>query len=291
MTHKGLIYRLPEDGDYIQGGRIQLGGLPIRPDGQWDKYLSPEYAQDKYLSAMDCTSNALLNCVEALERQEFGDIGFITKWSRRFLAKVSKTTQLGNDPHTVAEALRNSGAVFETDWPYTPDLTTWGKFYAEIPMGLVAEAQAKFKAVFDFGHQWVKTDPASMIQALQRSPLTTDVYGWNDPDAEGIEHREGRMSEHDTCVYGHSPNFPTLYAAYIANKNPQTLAALKNEYWKCRDSYFPFDKKLAWDFGFQMVKEYTLWKQVLSTPRFTWYWIVAINWIRERLGLPILPTV
>lgn len=252
MNH-GFIYRAPEEGDYRQDGNIRLGGLPLLPNGQWDNFLPQDELQDRGLSTMACASFGTLNAIEILERQEFGDT---TDWSDRFLAEKSGTTQNGNDPHTVAETLRKDGTVYESDWPYSPDIKTWGQFYQTPPYEITIRAQVEFKGKYDFGHQYVKTDPQSMMNALMYSPLGADVFAWNAPDTDGIYHRFGAISEHWICIYGYE----------------------KDKYWKCLDTYDNTRKKLSWDFGFSCVKQYTLHKQVLTNSP----WSQAIIWLRQH---------
>lgn len=252
----GFIYRAPQKGDYRDNGPIKLGGLPLRPDGQWDAFLpTPEY-QDRYTQTESCTSFNTLKAVQTLLKQEFGDI---TNWSDRFLASISGTTPSGNDPHTVAEHLRKQGTVYETEWPYTPDINTIGKYLQTPPFDLNVKAQVEFRGQYDFAHQYVGTDPQSMMNALQFSPLGVDVFAWNLSDNDGIYHRQGQISEHWTMVYGYVPG----------------------KYWKCLDSYPPYEKKLAWDFGFTMIKQYTLHKTVLDNS----LWAKAIRYFQLKLGL------
>lgn len=248
----GFQYRAPEKQDYKQNGRLQLGGLPLRSDGQWDAYLPPDELQDSYLPTMACVTFATNNCVEILERQEFGDT---TNWSDRFLAKVSGTSPSGNDPFTVAETLRRKGNVYEEDWAYTSAINTWEKFYFDIPYSLITDAQVKFRGKYDYGHQYVGTDPTSMMQALHYSPLTADVYAWLPTGIDGLYRRHGYASNHCICIYGYE----------------------EGQYWKCLDTYDNTRKKLAWDFGFTMVTQYTLHLQVLNNSP----WAKAIRWLAQ----------
>lgn len=254
MEH-GLILVKPTKEDYKQGSKLRLGGLPLVSDGQWDSFVPPDELQDKGFSSMACTSFGTLNCVEALERQEFGDT---TEYSDRFLAGMSGTTQYGNDPNTVAETLRKKGCALEADWPYGADITTWGQFYQTPPYNIITSA-LQFIAEYDFGHEWGKNDQASMMDALRYSPLGVTVYAWNQPDSDGIYHRNGMSSEHWVMIYG-----------FVAN-----------HYWKCFDSYDNTHKKLAWDFGFELVKKYTLHKQVIRED----WWVVFVRQFRTLLGL------
>lgn len=253
---KGLLFIEPTLADYKDDGAVHLGGAVIRPDGQWDAFLATPEEQDKYLQTMGCTGFNTLKAVQTLQKQEYGDI---TNWSDRLLNWLAGTTINGNDPNTLAETLRKKGTVYETDWPYTSDINTWAKFYATPPYDLEVQAQVKFRGAYDFGHQWVGTDPQSMMNALHFSPLGVDVYAWNMSDNYDIYHRNGGVSGHWTMIYGYE----------------------KGKWWKCLDSYPPFRKKLDWDFGFSMVKQYTLHKTVLTDSP----WSRAIRYFQKIFGL------
>lgn len=249
----GLKKVKPKYRDLVRGSKRRLAGIPLQPDGQWDAYLPPDEVQNLAMEPMACVTFALLNCVEILERRIFGTT---TNWSDRFLAKLSKTTRRGNDPHKVAETLRDKGCVYESDLPYTTEIDTWEKFYAPIPFQLEVDAQVKFKGKYKFGHQWVRPDASSMMAALTCSPLTVGVYAWTfDPKTGYAIRPTGFDSTHDTVIYG-----------YVLNK-----------YWKCLDTYDMTHKKVEWNFGFEMLKEYTLDKKILDDT----LWGRAIKWLRN----------
>jgi len=260
MNH-GLQFVKPTKEDYSQYGRIRLGGLVLQSTGNWSAYLPPDEFQNMYMEPMACATFGTLNCVEILERHEFGDT---TNWSDRLLANLSGTTITGNDPQRVAETLRKKGDVYESDWAYTKDIDTWAKFYATPPYNLETDAQVKFKGKYDFGHSWVGTDPKSMMEALKYSPLGADVYAWGTPDAGGLYHREG-TSNHWVCIYGY----------------------VQDSCWLVLDSYDNSHKKLAWDFGFKMVKQYTLHKAVLTVNPLdpNYLWATAIRWFQNLMHL------
>ena len=251
----GLLHVDPKADGYHQNGRIRLGGTALQPSGQWDDFLPTAELQALYMEPSACVTFTTLNAVEVLERKIFGQAN---NWSDRFLANISGTQVLGNDPHTVAETLRKKGVVFEQDWPYTPDINTWAKYYATIPFDIETQGQVKFRGKYAFGHQWVGTDPTSMKLALQQSPLGVDVDAWPLKDENGLYHRN-RPSNHYCLVYGYNPG----------------------RYWKVFDTYDHTHKKLTWDYGFSMVKQYTLDKVVLDNS----LWAIAIRWLRARMGL------
>lgn len=250
----GLIFVEPTEQDYKQHGPVRLGGAVLVPDGQWDGLVPIDEVQNLAMEPYACTAFGTLNCIEALERQEFGTT---SNWSDRFLAWISETKVGGNDPHKVAETLRKKGTVPEIDWPYTSEINTWEKFYLTPPYEIEVKAQVKFRGKFDFGHEWKDTDPDSMMEALKYSPLAVDVYAWSPKNAKGYYTRQGQ-SGHWTMIYGY----------------------VKDKYWKCFDSYSNTHKKLAWDFGFTMVKGYTLHKKVLGNT----LWDKAIIWLRDNLN-------
>lgn len=249
----GYIERAIEKEDYKDTRRTHLGGVGINPSGQWDDYLPPDELQAQYVETQACATFATLNIVEILERYIYG---VTQNWSDRFLAETSGTTVYGNDPHAVAETLRKKGDVPESDWPYTSDINTWGKFYQTPPDNLKTFA-LQFTLKYVFGHQYVTTTQKAMKEALTRSPLGAAVYAWSVP-VDGIYHREG-SDVHWICIYGYE----------------------RNNYWKVLDTYDNTKKRLAWDFGFNTVKEYTLHKQVKVDS----FWETFLRWFRLALNL------
>ena len=190
-------------------------------------------------------------------RQQFGEADNLCK---KFLAFASGTTSTGNDPNTVAETLRKLGDCMESDDPYTSLDNSWAQFYATPAQWLYTKA-LEFCALYNFGHSWVTpATPENMMSALTYSPLTGGVYAWAEPDADGIYHRPaGAQSEHDVCIYG-----------YVIG-----------QYWKIFDSYANETKKLAWDFGFDVVKRYTLTKNIVNTPQAQSAWQSFLNFMSE----------
>ena len=257
----GLIVKPPEPEHFIFGAG-QLGDTPVLTDGDWSSWLPVPEVQNVAIEPMACVSFSTLNAVETMVRQKYGQN---RNFSDRFLALISGTTTQGNDPNTVAEALRKSGDVSETYWPYTPIEDTWEKFYAVPPKNLHTLA-LEFKAEFAFGHSWV-TNPTQqrMMDALNYSPLTAGVHAWSS-NGDIYYRPTGASSNHDVMIFGY----------------------LRNNYWLIFDSYSNSGtviKKLAWDYEFEAVKRFTLNRNVNNTPQAESAWERFLSLLRRILGL------
>ncbi len=218
--------------DYQFGSAVSLKRNKIILGGQWDSFLPHPELQRVGVETMACATFSLLNVVEILEREEFGDK---TNWSDRFLAYISGTTKRGNNPFKVAETLRKNGDVFEREWGNNITLDTWNKYY-EIPPQKLYTVARQFLKEYNFGHEWVNSTQVDMMLALKFSPLTVAGWAWTQ-DKNGLFYTpKGKKAVHSFVVYG-----------YVINK-----------YWKVFDSYDNTIKRLRWDYEFSMVQSYTL---------------------------------
>jgi 5-methylcytosine-specific restriction protein A len=255
--NSGYIHVEPQLGDY-QHGDGKLGTVPLVVGGQWDAFLPETHQQDENgFEPEDCVSEATINAVETLEIQEYGTN---RGWARRVLATASGTADKhGNDAQTVSETLRTAGVPYEADYPFkAPD---WATFYQTLTQSIKTLSIAKF-AEFSYGHSWVNANHTDMMAALEYSPLTAAGYAWSLNSETGLyETPPGTMACHDFMVYGYEPN----------------------QYWKVRDSYAPFDKKLAWDYQFTAVKRHTLHRNVGNTSQAQSAWVTFLNWITTIL--------
>lgn len=259
MNNTGYIHTEPKLGDYVHGDG-KLGTVPLVPGGQWDSFLPETHQQDENgFEPFDCVTEATINATETLELQEYGTN---TKWARRALAKASGTDKYhGNDPQTVSETLRTQGCVTEADYSFkAPDFNT---FYQALTRSLTILAIGRF-AEFAYGHSWVNANPDDMMAALEYSPLTAAGDAWTlDPVSGYYKHNPGSSANHDFMVYGYE----------------------KNNYWKVRDSYAPFEKKLAWDYQFTGVKRHTLHRQIANTPVAQSFYQKFLQLLYTLLGL------
>lgn len=238
-----LIDPIDVDRDWVFGSALSAGGVELQPDGNWLPYI-PQ-GEEQYNTSFDsqaCASFGTTNAIEILKRRLFGST---ENYSDRFVAKGSDTTPQGNSPHKVAEFIRKSGMVYEPDYPFTADLTTWEKFYSAIPENLMILAQG-IMAELDFTHEYVPTYAIALMNALKYSPLGISVYAWIKDPLTGLYYQPlGYANNHWVVLLGYK----------------------KNEYWLIYDSYDlgsqgDYLKKLTWDHPFSIAKKYTLVNQV-----------------------------
>ena len=260
MKNYGLIISPPEKTDYILGGATHLGGEVLVSDGQWDGFLPDnEIQNNNKVETYTCVSFATLNCVEILQKFEYGAR---TNYSDRFLGKISWTESFkGNTPRGVAEPLRKQGCVEEKEWPFDETINTWEKFYAEIPQKIKTLAVGFF-AEYAFGYEAVRSNAKDIMEALKYSPVGFSVYAWV-KDADGLYSRpQGMTDNHFTCVYGYE----------------------EGKYFKAFDSYLNDGivlKKIKWESLPMMCMRYTLHKQTVSQSWFDKF----ISQLKSLLGL------
>jgi hypothetical protein len=246
--------------DYRFGDGLLGSESPLVPDGQWDAYLPlPEIQNLNNIEPSACVTFATLNCVETLERRVYG---FTNNWSDRFLAKISGTTRIGNDPTSVAETLRKKGCVPEADLPFNKSIDTFEKFYAPIAQNLMTLA-LEFPLQYSFGHSFVPSNEDSLMEALKYSPVLFSVYAWVQ-DENGLYFRPQGMSDgHAVMLYGYE----------------------KGEFWRIYDSYNNSGgnnlKKVRWDSLPMQAKRFTILRQIVNEKP----WAVFVRWLRNYLGL------
>ncbi len=158
-------------------------------------------------------------------------------YSDRFLAKISETKD-GNTPAKVAESLRHFGIVEENKWPFSSDIDTFEKFYAEIPADVLEEAK-KFLNEYEFLHEYVPTSPESLKQGLKLSPIGIGVPAWFQNE-QGLYYRpEGMSDNHFTTLIGYE----------------------EGKYWIVFDSYENNIKHLDWNINSSVAKRFHIAKK------------------------------
>ncbi len=139
--------------EHLLGGANDFG-LVINPSGDWFPFLAEkEYQKIGSVETMNCSGYGTLNCVETLLKSK----GVLANYSDRYLGILAGTNpNFGNDPHVVAETLRNvSGCLDEQLLPFV-DIQTAIDYYKPKPMtpDLLKKGQEWYNT-YDFAHKWV----------------------------------------------------------------------------------------------------------------------------------------
>jgi len=214
--------------DYVLGGFSKLPFNILCPEADWGDLLPADELQSPLFETYSCTAHATINAIQMIQSKLFEQKD---DYSERFTASISSTRIGGNSPHVVAEKIRKSGLVLERDYP-TSDAVSWSEYYKEIPSNLLKKALSWLE-IRSFGHEYVKTNPEAIYEALKSSPIGVSVAGWYEKDGMYIK-PSGTRDNHWTLI----------------------VSAKKGKYWIVYDSYAPFLKKLPWDYDFEIAKRY-----------------------------------
>ncbi len=236
--------------DYIFGSLDKsktLKGEVIRPDGQWDNDLPEDEIQRRYnFETMNCTNFGTLNCKDTLENAQYKSF---RNDSERFLGVISGTTPSGNNPHNVAEAIRNKGLISEESLPWNPDINTWAEYYSPKPMTQnYLDLASEWLLKYDFGHEYafhgydsLKTKQTKIMESLKYSPIGISVCAWHYRNGMYYKPTNGN-DNHWVEMYGY----------------------VKDKYWKIFDSYDNTRKKVEWNTNFGFAKKYQLKKKTTN---------------------------
>lgn len=256
--------------DYVFGAG-QVSDEILQENGQWIDYLPEGEIQAKQTETSNCTGFGTNNCLEIIARRKYG---LKNNWSDRFLGIVAGTRPPGNDPGTVAEALRKKGDVPEDILPFIDNLSV--EEYYSFKGG--SEAQCKsvaneFLSEYVFKHEWIaplsnEIPKEALMEALKRSPLGIAVMAW--AERNGKYYRPEGMADTHFCVL---------------------VGYKENEYWLAYDSYEPFLKKLDWSYPFYTAKRYYFRQKTEEEKRAELSGLLgilkaALNWL--ALFLPFL---
>jgi len=259
----GVIIKKPEKTDWKAGAETGITYVEVQTDGQWDFYLpTGERQKNIYFDFYACVSFSALNVIETImnrmtEKNEIStsnldwlkengyyDANGKLNFSDRFTAKMSGTTINGNSLAAVADCIRNKGVIPESEWSVSEDLTNWDKYYSEIPEELKTKG-LEFVKRFDIKYEWIllgEADANTLKKHLKQSPLqlaTATCTPWN--TAEVIAGC-GIRTNHGTMLFGYS-----------------------DEYWKIFDTYNPWCKKFANDYGIAWAMKYVVENKTIST--------------------------
>lgn len=224
---------------FILGASNSLQTDIINPSGDWSEYVTFE-PQRKQFETYNCTAFGTIKCIEILLKR----MGIDSNDSERFTGIMAGTKSGGNDPHTVAQAIRHNGLIKEELLPFSSDLQDINEYYS---FNGADEAKCKAEGLkwldkYSFGHEWCfkgKTDKAKMMDSLRMSPLGVSVCAWRKQGDLYVKGKNERDNHWTVAVVGYE----------------------KDKYWLIADSYLDDGepiKKLAWDYNFSYCKRYSI---------------------------------
>ena len=176
MTHKIINhgYQRPTiTADHKILGSLKIDREILQPNGQWvDVIPTNENQFNANFETFGCTTYGSLNCVEMIMRKKYPPE---VNYSDRFTYISSDTFPPGNDPHIVAEAIRNCGVVLESKLPFYIDIQTLDEYRDMGPNGgELIEEGLEWKDLYSFHHEWTLTGnllPAGVKQQILKSAL------------------------------------------------------------------------------------------------------------------------
>ena len=215
----------------------------------------------------NCTG---FNIAQSISKIIYRKYGIKFKPSPRWIGIIAGTNaeKGGNDPHTVAEAIRKNGLIPDEMLPFSDDLQNAKEYYSfkGADENRCREEAKKWLEQFEFKHDWVVTSGNTLPEilnnmkvALKYSPLGMAVYAWAQ-NAQGLYERLGMDTHWTEC------------------------RAFKGDNALVDDSYEPFEKELTPDFNFIFVKRYIVNKKQPITEERT-KTILTVLWELIKKGL------
>jgi len=238
---------------------VQLAAEELQPDGQWDDYLpGVEIQKLRGVETSSCVSFGTLNCVEILYQRLYNQQ---KNYSERYTAILADTTRSGTSPTKVAEVIRKRGVIDDPLLPFSGDISSFEEYHSPKPMlqGFLDKGSEWLKT-HEFGHDWVFTGGSVSFKqnllktALKSSPMGVSVLAWQ-KSGDYYTKPHGAVDNHWCTLYGYKDG----------------------EYWKIFDHYDDTNKKLAWDYDFNLAKRYTLFKQPRRDPYLWVLWRKILN--------------
>ena len=211
--------------DFIFGGFTKVPELNLQPNSDWSSWLPQKELQNLHgVETFACVTFTILNCIEILIRRQYGEE---KNYAERFLASVSGTKVGGNTPQTVCEFLRKIGVVPEELWPFSPEVTSFEKYYENIPPKLY-ELAREFNNEWEFLHEFVPNSTELIRQALKSSPLAVSVPAWY--ERNGKYYRpDGVADNHLTTLIKENTVFDS-YDSIIKELEPISHQSIKRFY-------------------------------------------------------------
>src|SRR3990167_3110835 len=131
MRNYGFIAPIFKDEDYLFGD-ANIPDEILCPDGDWRPWLPDIEVQNvNKVETYNCTAFGTTNAIEIFLLKKYG-IKF--NFSDRGLGIMAGTKEGGNDPQTVAEALKHFGLFAEDILPFNDDIKTINDYYSPNPL-------------------------------------------------------------------------------------------------------------------------------------------------------------
>ena len=217
QINHGFIPPIITPTDFWLGSK-KLGSVILNEKGDWRDYLPTFEPQRKTIEVNACVSFAILSNLEMLQKLQYGNE---PNYSDRFLAKLSNTNpNQGNTPSKVADTLRHSGTIPETEWPY--DSSSLENYYKEIPQKFI-DMGLDWLEDYEIGYEWV--DSLKLKEALKRSPVCVAVYAWAQNNKEEYI-RLGPSTHYVVLIAYDELDRPVIFDSY----DPPGLKTLEKDY-------------------------------------------------------------
>lgn len=229
LKNYGFKYQEPAIQDYRLGGLSKVSRQALQIDGQWTHLLPLGEKQTKNgVETYSCISFACANQVEILFNRKFG---LNPNYSDRALAIASNTEIGGNTPNEVYETARKIlGFIPEELLPFSDDIQSFEDYHSPKPLNKkYYDEGRKWLNQYDLKHEWINTNPQSLMEALQYSPIAISVDAWRENNGYYFKPK-GSQDNHFTLLVGYK----------------------ENDHWLIYDSYpeteGDFIKKLVWNY-------------------------------------------
>ena len=150
-----------------------LGGVAgdtpdLLPSGDWEPYLPDfEHQRKNGLETMNCVQYSRLNASEIQAKFHGKQLNL----SDRFLGWASGCTPNGNTYTACDFWFRQAGSCVEDRWPWSPDISTWERYYEEPPADIKAEAKKLMDEWVIGMRVFVPVTVEGMREALKKGPI------------------------------------------------------------------------------------------------------------------------
>jgi len=186
---------------------------PLVENGDWTPWLVQKEFQNLHnVEPYACVTFTILTCLEMVIKLKYG---VEYNYADRFLAKMSETKVGGNSFRKVGDVLHKHGVPLEPMWPFTPNINTFEKFYADIPRSVIKLAE-EFNRKWEWGYEEVPKNNKMITKALKSSPVAISVAAWH--PKEGRFYRPAGFTDNHatTCFMEKDGEFRRVFDSYDA---------------------------------------------------------------------------